>query len=31
MCKRKSADQIKGRTGGVRDTPQIKMKAAWDV
>ena len=31
MCKRDSPDNNEGTTGCVRETPQIKMKAARDV
>ena len=31
MCKRNSPDKNEGSLGCVRETPQRKMKAAWDV
>ena len=31
MCKRNSLHKTEDSTGGVRETPQIKMKPAWDV
>ena len=31
MCKRNSTDKWETSTGCVRETPQIKMKTAWDV
>ena len=31
MCKRNSPDKNEASTGCVRETPQIKMKPAWDV
>ena len=31
MCKRNSPDKNESSTGCVRDTPQINMKAVWDV
>ena len=31
MCKRNSPDEIEASIGCVRETPQIKLKPAWDV
>ena len=31
MCKRDSPDKNEASTGCVRETPQIKIKPAWDV
>ena len=31
MCKRNSPAKNEGSRGCVRETPQIKMKPAWDV
>ena len=31
MCKRNSPDKNEASTGCVRETPQIKIKPAWDV
>ena len=31
MCKRNSPEKNEGSLGCVRETPQIKMKTAWDV
>ena len=31
MCKRNSPDKNEASMGCVRETPQIKMKPAWDV
>ena len=30
MCKRNSPDKNEGSTGCLRETPQIKIKPAWD-
>ena len=31
MCKRNTSQKNEASTGCVRETPQVKMKSAWDV